>query len=93
MYKPQKSIIMNRRELKECMLIATPPATPLKIVRHKPVEITFTIIPLGRMGVKGYQFIVNASFAIDWTKLEDYITEGVLQDLPLSERLNDEFSV
>ena len=84
--KKQTSVVMDRKELKNCFLLASPPETELNIEQLKPPLVKFTIHPLGKIGVK-YQYLVECDIPIRWDRLQSVLKHTTQQDIPLAERL------
>ncbi|KKK83823.1 hypothetical protein LCGC14_2789510 [marine sediment metagenome] len=84
--KKQTSVIMDRKELHGCFLLASPPATNTTITQHKKPAVEFTIHPLGKVGTK-YQYLVECDVPIRWDRLQSVYKQTQQQDIPLAERL------
>ncbi len=82
----QSSVIMDRKELHDCFLLSSPPATELKIKQLKKPVVEFIIHPLGKMGIK-YQYLVECDVPIRWDKLQSVLKHTTQQDIPLVDRL------
>lgn len=83
-----KSVVMDRKELHDCFMLSTPPATELNIKQLKPPIVEFTIHPLGKMGIK-YQYLVECNIPIRWDRLQSVIKQTTQQNIPLAERLQE----